>query len=115
MKAAQVLNLIRREFLSVMEEVDVLAMPTTVSPAFPIDEPSPSSEEGSSATATRLTFPLNFMRTPAISVPCGFTSKGLPVGLMVAGRHWEDDVVLRVAHAYEQAATGGYAIPPMAG
>ncbi len=116
MKAAQLLNSIRGEFLRVMEEVDLLAVPTTATPAFPIDELNPASreQEGTSITATRLTFPFNFIGMSAISIPCGFTAAGLPVGLMLAGRHWEDDVVLRAACAYEQAATGGYAVPPVA-
>jgi aspartyl-tRNA(Asn)/glutamyl-tRNA(Gln) amidotransferase subunit A len=113
MKAAQVLNLIRREFLDVMEGMDILATPTTVSPAFPIGEPESSLEEDASTTATRLTFPFNFVGMPAVSVPCGLSAEGLPVGLMLAGRHWEDDLVLQVAFAYEQAATGGYALPPI--
>ena len=55
-----------------------------------------------------------FLGMPAISVPCGFASDGLPVGLMLAGRHWEDDLILRAAYAYEQEATGGYQVPKSA-
>jgi len=40
---------------------------------------------------------------PVISVPCGFTQSGLPIGLQIAGPHWREDLVLRLAHAYEQA------------
>jgi aspartyl-tRNA(Asn)/glutamyl-tRNA(Gln) amidotransferase subunit A len=47
---------------------------------------------------------------PAISVPCGFTNKGLPIGLQIAGPQWREDLVLRLAHAYEQAAQG-YQLP----
>jgi aspartyl-tRNA(Asn)/glutamyl-tRNA(Gln) amidotransferase subunit A len=42
---------------------------------------------------------------PAISVPCGFTEGGLPIGLQIIGPHWGEAVVLQVAHAYEQATT----------
>jgi aspartyl-tRNA(Asn)/glutamyl-tRNA(Gln) amidotransferase subunit A len=40
---------------------------------------------------------------PAISVPCGFTKSGLPIGLQIAGAHWREDLVLRLAYAYEEA------------
>jgi len=107
MKAARVRNLIRKEFMETMEKVDILAMPTNICPAFPIEPKSNLTDN------TTLTFPFNLVGIPAISLPCGFTSEGLPVGLMLAGRHWEDDVVLRTAYAYEQAATGGYLVPPV--
>ena len=45
----------------------------------------------------------NLTGQPAVSVPCGFSPQGLPVGLQIAGRAFEDDLVLKVAHAYEQA------------
>jgi Asp-tRNA(Asn)/Glu-tRNA(Gln) amidotransferase A subunit family amidase len=65
-------------------------------------------------SATSLTAPLNLTGMPAVSVPCGFTSDGLPVGLTIAGRHRADALVLRVAYAAEQATTGGYQPPPIA-
>lgn len=115
LKAARLRNLMRREFLDVMGEADVLAVPTTITPAFPIDESDlPGGHGDANSGATLLTFPFNMIGMPAISVPCGFTENGLPIGLMLAGRHWEDDVVLRTAYAYEQAATGGYVAPPIA-
>jgi aspartyl-tRNA(Asn)/glutamyl-tRNA(Gln) amidotransferase subunit A len=51
----------------------------------------------------RNTRPFNVWGLPAISVPCGFTQSGLPIGLQIAGPHWREDLVLGVAHAYEQA------------
>jgi aspartyl-tRNA(Asn)/glutamyl-tRNA(Gln) amidotransferase subunit A len=50
-----------------------------------------------------LTNPFNLLGFPAISVPCGFDGAGLPVGLQLVGRPWEEATVLRAAHAYEQA------------
>ena len=47
--------------------------------------------------------PYNLTGMPAVSVPCGFTSEGLPVGLQITGRLFDDATVLKVAHAYEQA------------
>jgi aspartyl-tRNA(Asn)/glutamyl-tRNA(Gln) amidotransferase subunit A len=51
----------------------------------------------------RNTRPFNVWGLPAISVPCGFTKSGLPIGLQVAGAHWREDLVLRLAQAYEMA------------
>jgi aspartyl-tRNA(Asn)/glutamyl-tRNA(Gln) amidotransferase subunit A len=115
-KAARLRSLIRQEFLAAMEQVDLLAMPTTVSPAFPIDYQNalPAAFTEANLGTTLLTFPFNMVGTPAISVPCGFAPDGLPIGLMLAGRHWEDALVLRAAYAYEQAGTGGYTVPPIA-
>lgn len=117
LKAARLRSRIRQEFAAAMEEADILATPTNVTPAFPIDVGGTlpgGKPQGNLAITTTLTSPLNLVGMPALSVPCGFTSDGLPVGLMLAGRHWEDEIVLRAAHSYERAATGGYAIPPIA-
>ena len=56
------------------------------------------------AALARLTRPFNLTGTPALSVPCGFTAGGLPIGLQIAGRAFDEATVLRVGHAYEQAA-----------
>ncbi len=83
----------------VFSKVDILATPTTLVPAPPI------LEGGLDATFSliRLTNPLNLMGVPAISVPCGFTPPGLPIGLQLIGRWFDEATVLRAAHAYEQA------------
>ena len=52
---------------------------------------------------SRLTRPFNLTGQPTISVPCGFTSEGMPIGMQLAGRQWQEATVLRAAHAYEQA------------
>src|SRR5215207_8522220 len=104
----------REEFLGVMETVDVLAMPTTPTPAFPLEEAARTEGRDWITGTTSLTYPFNLLGMPVISVPCGFSAAGLPIGLMLAARHWEDDLLLRTAYAYEQAATRGYAAPPIA-
>ena len=111
-KAARLRTLIQQEFQATMREVDLLAMPTNISQAFPIEAAEPGGPAASGSS--NLTGPLNLTGMPAVTLPCGFTPDGLPVGLTLAGRHWEDDVVLRAAYAYEQAATGGYKVPPIA-
>lgn len=96
----------RREVFS---RVSVIATPTTAVPAPPI-------EEGGLDTTLqliRLTNPLNFLGLPAISVPCGFTASGLPIGLQLAGRWWDEAAVLRAAHAYELATDWSQRRPPI--
>ncbi|MPZ13692.1 MAG: Asp-tRNA(Asn)/Glu-tRNA(Gln) amidotransferase subunit GatA [Chloroflexi bacterium] len=117
LKASRIRNLLRREFAQLMETVDVLALPTNITPAFPIDvkgELAGGKPGGDTSYTSVLTVPFNYVGMPAISVPCGFTSNGLPVGLMIAGRHWEDHRVLQMAYAAQQATTGGYRFPPAA-
>jgi aspartyl-tRNA(Asn)/glutamyl-tRNA(Gln) amidotransferase subunit A len=60
----------------------------------------------------RNTRPFNVWGLPAISVPCGFTKSELPIGLQIAGPQWREDLVLRLAHAYEQA-TEWHTRPPV--
>ncbi len=83
----------------VFSRADILATPTTAIPA-------PAIEDSSLQTTLnliRLTNPFNFLGLPAISIPCGFTASGLPIGLQLAGRWWDEAAVLRAAHAYQQA------------
>jgi aspartyl-tRNA(Asn)/glutamyl-tRNA(Gln) amidotransferase subunit A len=84
----------------VFDRVDVLAMPATMAPAFPIER----SDLSVTFSLIRNTNPLNLLGVPAISVPCGFTESGLPIGLQLAGRWWDEAAVLRAAFAYEQAS-----------
>jgi aspartyl-tRNA(Asn)/glutamyl-tRNA(Gln) amidotransferase subunit A len=92
---------IRRAFL----DVDVLVTPTTPIPAPAIADlkASPENLRPAELRLLRNTRPFNVWGLPAISVPCGFTQGGLPIGLQIAGPHWREDLVLRLARAYEQA------------
>jgi aspartyl-tRNA(Asn)/glutamyl-tRNA(Gln) amidotransferase subunit A len=93
-----------------LTEVDVLASPTV-----PIAAPEIGAEMVTvggqelplSAVAIANTAPYNMARVPAISVPCGTTSAGLPIGFQIAGRPFDEATVLRAAHAYEQAVVMG--------
>ena len=93
--------MITREFLALMERFDLLALPTSVSTAKTFDQ----EEAVRSGTRTNLTRPFNITGQPAISVPCGFSADGMPIGLQLAGRPFDEATVLRAAHAYEQATT----------
>jgi aspartyl-tRNA(Asn)/glutamyl-tRNA(Gln) amidotransferase subunit A len=90
---------IRRKIGELMRQVDLLALPTSTYPAQTFEEDLATPP----ASRTSLTRPFNITGQPAISIPCGFSSGGLPIGLQLAGRPFEDAAVLRVAHAYERA------------
>jgi aspartyl-tRNA(Asn)/glutamyl-tRNA(Gln) amidotransferase subunit A len=96
---------IRSEIHIVFNEVDVLVTPTIPVPAPAIDElkQNPDLLRPRELLLLRNTRPLNVWGLPAISVPCGFTHAGLPIGLQIIGPHWREDRVLQLAHAYEQA------------
>jgi aspartyl-tRNA(Asn)/glutamyl-tRNA(Gln) amidotransferase subunit A len=89
-----------------LEEVDVLVTPTTACVAPPIGQDTvmiEGREMSLGAAVIRLTSPFNTNHLPALTVPCGFTSASLPIGLQIAGRPFDEATVLRVGHAYEQA------------
>jgi aspartyl-tRNA(Asn)/glutamyl-tRNA(Gln) amidotransferase subunit A len=95
----------RRNIHTAFAEVDVLVTPTTPMPAPAIADLRANAEalRPAELKLLRNTRPFNVWGLPAISVPCGFTQSGLPIGLQIAGPPWREDLVLRLAHAYEQA------------
>jgi aspartyl-tRNA(Asn)/glutamyl-tRNA(Gln) amidotransferase subunit A len=101
------LQKIRGEIGRVFEDVDVLVTPTMPVPAPAIAElkQNPDLLRPRELLLLRNTRPVNVWGLPAISVPCGFTSTGLPIGLQIIGPHWREDRVLQLAYAYEQATT----------
>ncbi len=105
----------RREIASVFADVDVLVTPTT-----PISAPTiaelkqhPELLRPRELLLLRNTRPINVWGLPAISVPCGFTEGGLPIGLQIIGPHWGEARVLQVAYAYEQATAWHKRQPPL--
>lgn len=101
LKAQKVRTLIKRDFDRIFEKYDVVIGPTTPTTAFRIGE---KVDDPLTMYLTDIcTIPVNLAGLPAISVPCGL-SGGLPVGLQVIGRPFDEETVLRVAHAYEQQA-----------
>jgi aspartyl-tRNA(Asn)/glutamyl-tRNA(Gln) amidotransferase subunit A len=95
----------RREIAGVFQNVDLLVTPTTPIPAPAIADlqTNPDQLRPRELILLRNTRPFNVWGLPAISLPCGFTQTGLPIGLQIAGPHWEEGHVLRAAFAYEQA------------
>ncbi len=89
-----------------MERYDCLVTPTLPIPAFGTGllQPDDPDNRGKWVNWTPFTYPFNLTQQPAASVPCGFTSAGLPAGLQVIGRMFDDRTVLRVSAAYEQAS-----------
>ncbi len=90
----------RREFADVMKTVDFLVTPTMTQPAAAFEGYDPSS----TVTGRSFTAPFNVTGLPAISVPCGFTEDGLPIGMQIAGKPFDEPGVIRAAYAYQQAA-----------
>ena len=102
-KAQQVRTLIRRDFDAAFESVDVLLTPTAPSTAFRAG--AHADDPLAMYLADLLTIPVNLAGLPAISVPCGFSDAGLPIGVQLIGNVLDEARLLRVAHQYEQAAS----------
>ncbi|NSL53027.1 Asp-tRNA(Asn)/Glu-tRNA(Gln) amidotransferase subunit GatA [Calidifontibacillus erzurumensis] len=100
-KAQKVRTLIKNDFEQVFEKYDVIIGPTNPTPAFKIGEKT--NDPLTMYVEDILTIPVNLAGVPGISVPCGFSSEGLPIGLQIIGKHFDESTVYRVAHAYEQA------------
>jgi aspartyl-tRNA(Asn)/glutamyl-tRNA(Gln) amidotransferase subunit A len=84
---------------SLLREVDFIASPSAPQPAEPFDKQDPEARY----KMPSFTSPFNLSGLPAISVPCGFSAAGLPIGLQLAGRPFEEPAVLSAAHAFEAA------------
>jgi Asp-tRNA(Asn)/Glu-tRNA(Gln) amidotransferase A subunit family amidase len=89
----------QRQMEQVFARYDLLLAPTCGIPAPLIDE---SQGVETTRRLTRFTYPLNLGVMPVLSIPCGFTAGGLPIGLQIAARHWQEALVLRAAWAYQQ-------------
>ncbi|WP_214771453.1 Asp-tRNA(Asn)/Glu-tRNA(Gln) amidotransferase subunit GatA [Exiguobacterium sp. s39] len=108
-KAQQARTLIKKDFDDVLANYDVIIGPTAPTPAFELgaqlDDPV------TMYANDILTIPINLAGVPAISVPAGFVD-GLPVGLQIIGKHFDEATIYRAAHAFE-LATGGFALPKL--
>ena len=99
-QAQRTRKLVKREVAQTLEHVDLLVSPTMTQPAAAFEGyDSTSTVRGPSFTA-----PYNLTGLPAISVPCGFTEAGLPVGMQLAGKPFDEPGVIRAAYTYEQHA-----------
>jgi len=100
-KAQAVRTMIQRDFAAVFQEVDLLVSPVMPTPAFQLGERLQDPLQ--MYLSDIYTIPANLAGLPAIALPCGLSSKGLPIGLQFMGRLFEETLVLRAAYAYEQA------------
>jgi aspartyl-tRNA(Asn)/glutamyl-tRNA(Gln) amidotransferase subunit A len=103
-------------FVKVFDSVDVLIAPTLPVPPPLIGQkeiPWGRTKEDVRAALLRMTRPGNLTGLPAISLPCGLTAEGLPVGLQILARHSHEPTLLRVAYAYEQATPWHTMFPPI--
>jgi aspartyl-tRNA(Asn)/glutamyl-tRNA(Gln) amidotransferase subunit A len=93
-------SLLRRQYERFFERYDLVLMPTTPVVAPPIEGPDAVEL---ARLLTRYTAPFNLTGLPALSLPCGFSPEGLPIGLQIIGPRWGESAVLRAGYAYEQA------------
>jgi aspartyl-tRNA(Asn)/glutamyl-tRNA(Gln) amidotransferase subunit A len=109
-------ELFAERYREAFKGVDLLAAPTTPVPAYRIEDVNEPSIEGGkidSGPLAACTRPLNVVGLPAISVPAGFTSSGLPIGFQLVGRAYDEPTVLRAAAAYEAATDWHTRRPPL--
>ncbi|MFN2577784.1 MAG: Asp-tRNA(Asn)/Glu-tRNA(Gln) amidotransferase subunit GatA [Pyrinomonadaceae bacterium] len=99
LKAQKVRSLLRQDFANAFKQCDVILTPTTPTPAFKFGE------KADDPLAMYLndiyTVTANLSGVPGISIPCGLSSDGLPIGLQLLGPHWGESTLFRAAHAYE--------------
>jgi len=101
LKAGQVRALFKRDFDEAFEKVDVILCPTSPTPAFKIGEKV--SDPLSMYLSDIYTISANLAGIPGISIPCGFSPQGLPIGLQLMGKPFDEERLLRVAYAFEKA------------
>lgn len=100
LKGQKVRTLIRQDFDNAFKEVDLILTPTAPTAAFKIGEKS--NDPLSMYLSDIFTIPVNLAGVPAISIPCGFTSNNLPVGMQLIGRAFDEETIFRAAYTFEQ-------------
>ncbi len=100
-KASRVRTLIMQDFNNAFKECDVILSPTTPTPAFRIGEKT--EDPLAMYLSDIFTLSANLAGIPGMSVPCGFSSNGLPIGLQIMGRHFDEQKLFKVAYNFEQA------------
>jgi len=101
-KAQQVRTLVKNEFKKAFEKYDVILTPIAPTVAFNIGEKSENPLE--MYLADICTVPINIAGLPAISIPCGIDSTGMPIGMQLIGKHFDEETILNAAYTYEQSA-----------
>src|SRR6266511_2531596 len=109
-KAQRVRTLVRQDFQQAFERVDLIVAPTTPNVAFKMGEKEDPLQMYLNDV---FTIPVNLAGLPGLSMPAGFTRSGLPIGLQLIGRPFDEPTVLRAAHAYERATEWHVRKPPL--
>jgi aspartyl-tRNA(Asn)/glutamyl-tRNA(Gln) amidotransferase subunit A len=110
LKAQQVRRLIAQDFARALTQCDVIVGPTTPTAAFPIG--AKADDPVQMYLNDIFTIAANLTGMPAMSIPCGFTSDALPIGLQVQGNYFDEARILNVAHRYQQATDWHLRVPP---
>jgi len=103
LRAQKVRTLIKEDFERAFEQVDLLVSPTAPTTAFPVGEKS--ADPLSMYLNDLMTIPVNLAGLPSMSLPCGFDSQGLPIGLQLIGKVLREDQIFQVAYAYEKSTS----------
>ena len=115
-KAARLRDALRQQILAALEDVDALLMPTSSVPATLIPDSAGLGTKADVIAGFKgrrgFTAPFNLANLPALSINCGFTASGLPIGLQIAGRAFDETTLFRLAYAYEQATDWSERRPP---
>ena len=111
LKAQKVRTLIKQDFDQAFEQVDVLVCPTAPTPAFKVGENS--NDPLSLYLGDIMTITINLAGVPALSIPCGFNTQGLPIGLQMIGNVLQEEKILKLAYAYEQATNWNQKSPEL--
>jgi aspartyl-tRNA(Asn)/glutamyl-tRNA(Gln) amidotransferase subunit A len=115
LRAEQLRTQLIEDFAAVLTRVDAIVTPASPVTAWRRAQASVVTggvEESPLAASWRLTYPFNLTGLPALSMPCGFDSRGLPVGLQIAGRPFDEAMILRIGQAYERLHGWNAMIPP---
>ena len=113
-KAQKLRTLLREQVLEALNRFDVLVMPTTGTAA-QLVQPDPviDNKDKANRTSTLLTTTFSLASVPAMSIPCGFTSEGLPIALQLGSGPFKEELLLKVAYAYEQSTPWHTKVPPL--
>lgn len=113
LKAMKVRTLVQQDYKDAFEKVDVILTPVAPTPAFKIGELT--SDPLKLYLQDVCTVPLNLAGLPGISLPCGRSSKGLPIGMQLIGKALDEETILRAAYTYEQSHDYANALPELGG
>ena len=102
LKAQKVRRLIADDFKKAFTSCDVIAAPTAPTPAFKLNEKA--SDPLKMYLNDIFTIPVNLAGLPGMSVPCGFSNSGLPIGLQLIGNYWSEELLFQTGYALEQSS-----------